>query len=219
MNPERTSEFMSVSARERKQNGRFEMSGMAHPPRDYSAEAPLDEPQNTAGRGPLGFDWGWWVALAAIAFAVVLGAVLVFGGTNGNTTQTVGTAAIVTEPGAYQGDRVVATGRIDELLTDGAIAMGSDLAPADLLVLIEPTAYVGGYGIGAPMAAPLPVGTTYEVGDVIQVSGTVRDFDRDAMSNELGLVLNDELFADWEGQPALVVDRLDVATVGRLNNG
>jgi hypothetical protein len=192
---------------------------MAHPPRDYGAEAPLDERQDTARRGPLGFDWGWWVALAAIALAIVLGAVLMLGGSNTDTTQTVGAAAIVTEPGAYEGDRVVVTGRIDELLTDGAIAVGSDMAPEDLLVLIEPSAYVGGYGIGAPMAAPLPMGTTYEPGDVVQVAGTVRAFDADTMSDELGLVLNDELFADWEGQPALVIDRLDVATVGRLSNG
>ena len=114
------------------------MSGMAHPPRDYGAEAPLGERQDTARRGPLGFDWGWWVALAAIALAIVLGAVLMFGPSNSDTTQTVGTAAIVTEPGAYEGDRVVVSGRIDELLTDGAIAMGSDMAPEDLLVWTWP---------------------------------------------------------------------------------
>lgn len=195
------------------------MSGMAHPPRDYGAEPALDAQENTTRRSPLGFDWGWWVALAAIALAIVLGAILVFGGSNDSTTQTVGTAAIVAEPAAYEGDRVVVTGRIDELLTDGAMTMGSDLAPEDLLVLIEPSAFVGGYGIGGPMTAPLPVGTSYEAGDVVQVAGTVRGFDREAMADELGLVLNDELFASWEGEPALVVDRLDVATVGRLADG
>jgi hypothetical protein len=35
------------------------------------------------------------------------------------------------------------------------------------------------------------------------------------MSEELGLVLNDTLFDPWADEPALVVDRLDVATVGR----
>lgn len=194
------------------------MSGMAHPPNDYGAGAPLDERQASARRGPFGIDWGWWVAFAALALVVILGAVMMFGEPNSDTTQSVGTAAIVNEPDEYQGDRVVVTGRIDELLTDGAMTMGSDLAPRDLLVLIEPAAYVGGYGIGGAMTAPLPVGTTYETGDVVQVSGTVRDFDRTAMSDELGLVFNDELFDSWEGEPALVVDRLDVATVGRLAN-
>ena len=189
------------------------------PQNDYGTGAPLDERQASARRGPFGIDWGWWVAFAALALVVILGAVMVLGGSGGSTTQSVGTAAIVNEPDEYQGDRVIVTGRIDELLTDGAMTMGSDLAATDLLVLIEPSAVVGGYGIGGAMTAPLPVGTTYETGDVVQVSGTVRDFDRDTMSDELGLVLNDELFDSWEGEPALVVDRLDVATVGRLGSG
>lgn len=195
------------------------MSGMAHPPNDYSAGLQPDQPSGPARNAPLGFSWGWWVALAALAVALILGALLVFGGSEENTTQSVTTAAVVAEPDEYRGDRVVVTGRIDELLTDGAMTMGSDLAPSDLLVLVEPSAFVGGYTLGVPMVPPLPVGTAYESGDVVQVAGTVRDFDRAAMSEELDLVLNDELFDTWEGEPVLVVDRLDVATVGRVTSG
>lgn len=165
---------------------------------------------------PFGIGWGWWAAGAAIIFALILGAALILGDTP-QPTSSVGAAAIVAEPAAYEGDRVVVSGRIDELLTDRVVAMGSDLAEDDLLVLLQPTAFVGGYGIGAPMAAPLPGGEAYEPGDVIQVTGTVRDFERDQMADELGLVLNEELFNAWEGAPALVAERLEVATVGRLD--
>lgn len=197
------------------------MSGMAHPPNDYSAGLQNDQQPGPARNAPLGFSWGWWAALGALVVALILGAVLVFGGSSDGTinTESVSAAAVVAEPNAYEGDRVVVTGRIDELLTDGAMTVGSDLAPTDLLVLVEPNALVGGYLVGAPMAAPLPVGTTYETGDVVQVAGTIRDFDRDAMADELDLVLNDELFDTWEGQPVLVVDQLDVATVGRITSG
>jgi hypothetical protein len=111
------------------------------------------------------------------------------------------------------GEGVILTGRIDELLTDRALAVGSDVAPEDVLVLIEPEAFVRGYGLGTG-AVPYPVGETYVVGDVVQVSGTVREFDRDELSDELGIVLNDELFDAFDGDMALVIDRLDVATVG-----
>ncbi|MEX1295737.1 MAG: hypothetical protein AB1Z67_06160 [Candidatus Limnocylindrales bacterium] len=134
-------------------------------------------------------------------------------------TQTVGAASIVAEPAEYEGDRVAVTGRIDELLTDRVVTVGSDLAADDLLVLMAPNAFVGGYGVGVPMTVPLPAGEAYEPGDVVQFAGTVRYFDRLAMSEQLGLTLNPALFDAWDGKPALVADRLDVATVGRLATG
>jgi hypothetical protein len=134
-------------------------------------------------------------------------------------TRTVGVAAIMAEPDAYEGDRLVVSARIDELLTDRVVTVGSDLAADDLLVLIAPNAFVGGYGLGAPMSVPLPAGQAYEPGDVVQFAGTVRAFDRDTMSEDLGLVLDDELFGPYDDAPALVADRLDVTTVGRLADG
>lgn len=173
---------------------------------------------SSAGRTPLGIEWGWWAALGILVIALVIGAALVFNySSQPAAATTLSAAELVDNPDAYHGDRVVVTGRIDELLTDRALAMGSDLASGDFLVLVEPSASVGGYGFGGSMVAPLQPGQTYDAGDVAQFSGTVREFDRDQLSDELGLVLNDDLFDTWDGKPALVVDRFDIATVGRMN--
>lgn len=166
--------------------------------------------------GPIGIDWSWWIALASLAVVVVFGAILVFGdGGQGPTVSIVSVAEIVDDPDALTGERVVTSGRVQELLTDRALSIGSDLAGSDLLVLIESGAFVGGYSLGVS-SVPLPVGEAYEPGDVAQFQGTLREFDRDALSDELGLVLNDELFDTWADRPALVVDRLDVTTMGQL---
>lgn len=193
------------------------MSGMAQPPVDYSVTEPAAD-GGRLRRSPAGVGWGWWVALVAVVLAALLAALLALD--DGlEPTRTVGVAAIMAEPAAYEGDRLVVSARIDELLTDRVVTVGSDLAADDLLVLIAPNAFVGGYGVGVPMSVPLPAGQAYEPGDVVQFAGTVRAFDRDTMSEDLGLVLDDELFGPYDDEPALVADRLDVTTVGRLADG
>jgi hypothetical protein len=171
---------------------------------------------NGSRSGPLGIDWGWWAALALLAVVAIVAAILVLGADDGDpVVSTASVAEIVDDPDAMIDERVTTSGRVQELLTDRALSIGSDLADDDLLVLMESSASVGGYGLGGT-SVPLPVGQTYEPGDVAQFQGTLREFDRDALSDELGLVLNDELFDAWADRPALVVDRLDVTTVGRL---
>lgn len=165
--------------------------------------------------------WGWIAAIVvAIIAIVVVGALILIdddaaddalpalGATSSSVSEIVG------DPDALLDERVTTSGRVEELLTDRAFAIGSDLATGSVLVLMDPASTVAGYGIGAPGVAPLPAGEVYDEGDVVQVTGTIREFDRDALSDELGLVLNDEIFDRWEGNPALVIERLDVATVG-----
>ncbi len=158
-----------------------------------------------------------WACLTASpsAHGAVADTALLFGGDDPAETQTASVADIVDDPAALMDDRVVVTGRIEELLTDRALAIGSDTAADDVLVLLAPSALIRGYGLGTTTGIPLPVGATYEQGDVVQFAGTLREFDREALSEDLGLVLNDELFDRWSDDPALVIDRLDVATVGR----
>lgn len=180
--------------------------------RAYSTYPTGDDPRRGNWRN---LSWGWWLALALGAAVIIIGAALLFGGDAPAETQTASVADIVDDPAALMDDRVVVTGRIEELLTDRALAIGSDTAADDVLVLLAPTALIRGYGLGTTTGIPLPVGETYEQGDVVQFAGTLREFDREALSEDLGLVLNDELFDSWSDDPALVIDRLDVATVGR----
>lgn len=175
----------------------------------------------TRESGWRGSGWGWIVALVVAIIAVVtVGALILMENDAdaepqpalGSTSRSI--SEIINDPEAVMDERVTTSGRVEELLTDRAFAVGSDLATGSVLVLMEPTTSVFGYGIGAPGVPPLPAGEAYDVGDVVQVTGTIREFDRDSLSDELGLVLNDQIFDTWEGDPALVIQRLDVATVG-----
>lgn len=184
------------------------------------ADGPRQDPRSRRWRaregGWLGISLGWWTAIAmAVIGAILVGALIASdGGTSGVTTRSV--MDIATDPRADLGEQVVVTGRIDELLTDRAVVLGSDLTSDEVLVLVDPTAYLGGYGIGTGYSRPMPAGEVYDQGDVAQFTGTLHEFDREELSADLGLVLNDELFDAWEGALTIVVDRLDVATVGNL---
>lgn len=184
------------------------------PPAPLTDDGRYDQaPRGRQPSGWRGISWGWWAALAIFVVGIIIVGVLLLFDDDAPARETASVNDIVEGGDEMTGEDVILTGRIDELLTDRAVVIGSDVAPEDVLVLIEPEAFVRGYGLGTG-AVPYPVGETYEVGDVVQVSGTVREFDRDELSDELGIVLNDELFDGYTGDMALVIDRLDVATVG-----
>lgn len=162
---------------------------------------------------------GWWAAVIVLVAAVlIIGAVwlLADAGAGAEEHSASSVAAIVLDPAANLGERVIITARVEELLTDRVLAVGSDLIADDLLVLIEAGASIYGYAAAPGAPPPVPTGQFYDVGDVAQFAGVVREFDRAAMAEELGLVLNPELFDAWDGKPALVMDRLDVAIVRSL---
>ena len=171
----------------------------------------------TRRSGPGGIAWGWWAALAVLVIAVIIiGAMLLVDGDQREELTPRSIAELVAEPSEHVGERVAVTGRVEALLTDRALAIGSDLAQDDLLVLIDTGAAISGYAYPRTAIIPVPAGEFYEVGDVAQFVGEVREFDRVALAEELDLVLNEELFAAWEGKPVAVMDRLDVATLGTL---
>jgi hypothetical protein len=49
--------------------------------------------------------------------------------------------------------------------------------------------------------------------DDVRFTGVVDEFDREQVADELGIVLNDALFERWEGEPSIVVDRLELEPV------
>lgn len=191
------------------------MSRTPPPPPGIGIQPPDSEADGFDGHGPLGIGWRWWAIIAAITLTFIVAAIFAFDGEPAEA-RTVSAAAIVSQPDRYEGDRVVVSGQVDELLTDRAVALDSEGSADSLLLLIEPTALIKGYGVAAPMPASLPSGGAYQAGAELEATGTVRDFDRAALSDELGLVLNDELFGAWEGEPAVVVDQVGVTTPDRL---
>ncbi|MEX1296486.1 MAG: hypothetical protein AB1Z67_09975 [Candidatus Limnocylindrales bacterium] len=171
------------------------------------------QPAGWRGVSPL-----WWLAVGVAAVAVIILAILWLGSgldDDAQATRNLSVSDVVQDGASMVGDQAVLTGRIDELLTDRALAVGSDLAADDVLVIVSPDARVRGYGLSTGASLPLTVGETYETGNVVQFTGTLHEFDRAEMVDEYDIVLNEEIFAEYEGEPALVVDRLDVATYGR----
>jgi len=121
---------------------------------------------------------------------------------------------ILATPQQYLGQRVVVSGRVDELLTHRALTLGSDLSVGSLPVLIETSALVNGDDLGG--VVPLGHGQIYQEQDFVQFLGTVETFDRESLGTRLDIVLNEDLFGDLEGQPVLLVERLDVAALGAV---
>lgn len=168
---------------------------------------------------PAGISWGWWAALALLVVAILVIGFLAINDESEPPLENTSVADVVADPAEYEGGRVAVTGRIDELLTDRAVAVGSDLAEGDLLVVIPANAMIRGYSTARTDIVPVPVGEFYDTGDIAQFAGEIREFDRDALAEEFDLVLNEEIFADREGDPVMVMDRLDVTTLGMLTPG
>ncbi len=159
-----------------------------------------------------------WLLVAGVGTLVVILAAVLWlasSGDDAQETRNLSVSDVVAEGGSMVGEQAVLTGRIDELLTDRALAVGSDLAPDHVLVVIAPDALLRGYGLATGGSLPVTVGETYEAGNVVQFAGRLEEFQRDQMAEEFGIVLNEEIFAEFEGEPALVVDRLDVTTYGQ----
>lgn len=148
------------------------------------------------------------LGIAALAIIIAGALIVTFAQTDQPTEASV--SDILARPTAFEGDRVVSEGEIDEFLTDRTLVMaGERERDAGLLVLVRPTALVAGYPSSQP--APLPVSELLERDDPVMVRGTVDAFDRAEMSDELGIVLHPQLFGGWDGRPSVVVDRIDLA--------
>ena len=165
---------------------------------------PRDWPEQPGrGRG--------WLAALGIGALIAFGAVVVVGGASSSPPAEASVAQIVDEPAAFEGDRVASDGEVDELLTDRALVVQGERADDELLVIIRSTAYVS----GSPMTPTMPFGIPDLVSDEDEVrfTGVVDEFDQERMADELGIVLNDDLFERWEGEPSIVVDRLELEPV------
>lgn len=160
--------------------------------------------------GPPGRGRAALVALGVGAL-VAIGAVVVVGGPSSSPPAEASVAQIVDEPAAFEGDRVTTDGEVDELLTDRTLVVRGEDADDELLVVIRSTAFVSGY----PMSPTVPLAVSSLVGnqDDVRLTGVVDEFDRERVADELGIVLNDGLFERWEGEPSIVVDRLELEPV------
>jgi hypothetical protein len=166
-----------------------------------------------------GLDAGSWpeppgrvrATLGALGFGLLIAfaAVVVVSGSGSGAPTEASVAQIVAQPAAFEGDRVVSDGEVDELLTDRALVVQDQGTDDELLVVIRSTAYVSGFP--ASPSVPFAIHGRVEDEDDVRFTGVVDEFDQEEMADELGIVFNDGLFDRWEGEPSIVVDRLALA--------
>ena len=174
-----------------------------HPGRD-----PGPDPPTT---GPPGRLLSTWLVVAVVVAFVLIGTAFVLLGGGADPIEEVAVDD-VTEGGAAMasgGDETVSlTGEVDEILTESALTVTGGGSGGPLLVLLTPATIVNGTATtlgGQPggIAGVVPPEGT------VQLVGTVDTFDSDALAERLGIVLNDELFAPWQGEPVLIAGQVE----------
>ncbi len=147
------------------------------------------------------------LAALGIGALIAIGTVVVVGGSSGPPAEA-SVAQIVDEPAAFEGHRVVSDGEVDELLTDRTFVVQGEGTDDELLVVIRSTAFVSGYSMSPTV--PFAISDLVSDEDDVHFTGVVDEFDQEQMADELGIVLHDALFERWEGEPSIVVERLEL---------
>ncbi len=77
-----------------------------------------------------------------------------------------------------------------------------------LLVLLTPATIVNGTAVtlGGPTVDLVQL---ISPEGALRIVGTIDTFNSVALAERLGIVLNEDLFAPWEGDPVLVADQID----------
>jgi hypothetical protein len=154
-------------------------------------------------KGGGGLNWLWWIAgaIALVILAVILWQLFA-------EEQSAGPEAAVTvsnitdNPQEYYGSTVTVSGQIGELIGPRAFTIGTedDVGGGTLLV------------VGAKQLPEIIEGEAEEVatGDVVQVSGPVQEFNIAEIEDEFGFDLEDGLFSEYEGDPVVVANTVDL---------
>lgn len=95
---------------------------------------------------------------------------------------------IVNAPESFYGRSV----RIESVVTDTLGANAFAVEEGELLVVGETTGDI-------------------DTGNVVDVNGVVREFDEAAIEQETGMLLEDGLFDEWAGRPAIVAENVTAA--------
>lgn len=139
----------------------------------------------------------------------------------GGTTESVGPARAITvtditaEPEDFYGERVTVSGVVSELVGPEAFAIGGEE-----LFGGEPLLIAGVQQLGAVVQGGAKEGGAKEVdeGDLVQVTGTVREFKKEEISNKVDYGIDDQYFSDFEGDPAVLATSV-VVTPRQGSNG
>lgn len=109
---------------------------------------------------------------------------------------------IINNPEAYQGQTVSVAGRVSDITSENSFTLeGPTIGGPDLLVLSSTSlSDLTGREID-------PDSLTNDL-DQVQVTGTVRTFDRNQLTSELNLDLDEDTYEAYEGRPVLIAQSL-----------
>lgn len=172
-----------------------------------------------AKKGPGGLLRIWTVGALALMLAAVLlsacGGEEQQGAAGGEETVATGeeeesagqaigvsVADVTDNPDELYGKDMTLSGLVTEVVGPNAVAIGGGEFVGGEQVLI-----VGAQKL-PQIVEGLPEGEPFEVQqqDLVQASGALREFNLAEVEDEIGYDLDDNLFSDFEGEPALVAD-------------
>ncbi len=115
---------------------------------------------------------------------------------------------VVKDPSEFYGDRVVVSGQIERVHAEDDVITRSNTA-AGFRLGTDATITV----VGANIAELAAIAANEELaeGDVVQVSGTVREFDLPAIEEDLGVDFDDDLFG--RERAVIVADAVNLVPV------
>jgi hypothetical protein len=160
-----------------------------------------------------GFTWLW--VGAAVVLLVLFGLAAYFFLFPGRTTRPTPTvSAIVSAPQDFYGRTVTVRGRVEDLIGRSALTM------------VDPGAAGGGglLVINAALTTPpsnllRPLDPSLNPSSVVEVTGTVRRLERDAVAEELGRAAPGTAVAQWIGGPVLVAQTITRAAATAVPSG
>ncbi|PLS84824.1 MAG: hypothetical protein CYG60_15930 [Actinobacteria bacterium] len=105
-------------------------------------------------------------------------------------------------PDEFYGKNVTLSGLVSEVVGPNAVAIGGDE-----LIGGDPVLVVGARQLDQ-IAEGLPEGEPFEVQqqDLVQATGTLREFDIAEVEQDIGYDLDDNVFGDWEGEPVVIAE-------------
>lgn len=109
---------------------------------------------------------------------------------------------ILEKPVTFYGNTVSVEGEVENTIGTQALTVDGPGAIGDQLLVVSRDSLepIGGSGIPQSIFTPT---------DAVIVEGQVREFHLKEVEEELGVDLDDELYAPWEGRPFVFASRID----------
>lgn len=173
---------------------------MAYTTKTREDEGARDEREYPQGPGGGRGGAGWLVAaLALLATGLLVWAIWATvddGGETAGPDVGVTLGDITANPAEFVGSRVTVSGEVNDVVADSAFTIGGDdFADGEELLVVA---------VDVPIEREGDEELSEE--DVVQVTGTVRMFSLAATDDDLGVRLDPETFAEFEGEPVIVAD-------------